>query len=50
MKNVVVVDDGLTHGGEEVAELVSSMSYFEGDSVDNLEGGSILYGIKYGMV
>ena len=36
LKNVAVVEDGLKLRGEEVADLVSSDSYFEGDIDDNI--------------
>ena len=48
LKNVVVVEDGLKLGGEDLAELVSSDIYFEGEIGDKFEGKKTVSGIKYG--
>ena len=37
LKNVAVIEDGIKLRGEEVADLVSSDSYFEGDIDGNIE-------------
>ena len=46
MRNVVVVEDGLKTGGEEVADLVSSYSSFECEIGNNIELKSTVSGIK----
>ena len=48
LKNIVVFEDGLKLGGEEVSDLLSSDIYFEGEIGDKFEGKKTVSGIKYG--
>ena len=47
-KNVVVVEYGLKLRGEKGEQLVSSYSYFGGETDDKFKGGKTVSGIKYG--